>query len=104
MNGATPLYIFIICMNFGIIAGLLAHDMLWANKNIIKPLQGGIKAGMIIGIATMIIGFAASLGVESIDEIISKEKILFKILIGSTGWVGFTLGGLNKHLISKNRK
>ena len=87
-------------MNFGIIGGLLTHDMLWAKKNRFKALQGGIKAGIIIGISSMTIGFASFLGVESIEETLMGGKSLLKILILSTGWVGFALGGLTKYLLS----
>ena len=99
MDGATPLYIFIICMNFGIISALLTFEQLWAKQNNIESLQRGIKVGLIIGVSVMILSFASSLGVESIDETITQGKMLFKLLVFSTGWVGFTLGGLKKYLL-----
>lgn len=99
MNNSTPLCVFIICINFGIVAGFLTFDILWAKKNKIKSLQGSIKAGLIVGITVFIIGFDSFLGVESIGESIVDGKLLLKLLVLSTGYVGFTLGGLTKYLL-----
>lgn len=99
MNNSTPLYVFIICINFGIVAGFLTFDILWTKKKKIKSLQGSIKAGLIVGITVFIIGFDSFFGVESIDESIVNGKLLLKLLVLSTGYVGFTLGGLTKYLL-----
>ena len=98
MEGATSLYNFILSMNFGLIAGILTYDALWATENKTSALtKGSIKSGLIIGIATMIIGFSAFLGVESICGTNSTEKHMLKLLILSTGWVGVVIGGLIKY-------
>lgn len=99
MDNSTPLIVSIICINFGIVAGFLTFDILWAKKNKIKSLQGSIKAGLIVGITVFITGFDSFLGIESIDESIVNGKILLKLLVLSTGYVGFTLGGLTKYLL-----
>jgi hypothetical protein len=100
MQGATPLYTFVISMNFGLIAGILTHDALWATKNKNSALtKGSIKAGLIVGMATMIIGFSAFFGIDVICETNSAEKHMLKLLILATGWVGVVIGGLKKYLV-----
>jgi hypothetical protein len=100
MKGATSLYIFILSMNFGLIAGILTYDWLWATENKMSALaKGSVKAGLIIGMATLIIGFSAFLGVDVICETNSTEKHLLKLLILSTGWVGVMIGGLKKYIV-----
>ena len=105
IKGATRLYSFILSMNFGILAGILSYDLLWATKNKISALaKGNIKASLIIGMATMIIGLSAFLGVDSIHGINSTEKHMLIFLILSTGWVGVAIGGLIEYLLAEPPK
>jgi len=105
LESASVFYIILLSFNFGLLAGLMAYDII---RNIKKnkgiSTQRNPKESLLNGISVGVIVFIASFGVQALGDFPPDEIFKLKFLVLSTGFVGFGLGNLYKYLPANKRK